>query len=221
MSTHDDGGHSPERNPWKLATLILAGAVAAVLAAGSVVALRNRSDAPAEAAAVAPPTAPASQVGPAPATPPLPANAAAAPVAPPQAPRVPAHRVASAETSPPPAAAPPQPPAQDPGYRSAPARPTSADVEACNRYASAQQSKTTEAVKDGVIGGVLGAALGAAGGAIAGGGGGAGKGAAIGGLVGVAGGSLYGINSANQTNQRAQAAYRECMDRRGYANASY
>jgi hypothetical protein len=219
-TTNGEGGQPPERNPWKLATLSLAGAVVAVLAAGSVIALLNRSEAPTQAAALPPAAVAPTGVGPAPATPPLPASAAQssaapAPVSPAQAPKPPARRVASAETN-----APPSPP-RDPGYRSEPARPTTADIETCNRYASSQQSRTTEAVKDGVIGGVLGAALGAAGGAIAGGGGGAGKGAAIGGLVGVAGGSLYGINSANQNNQRAQAAYRDCMERRGYANASY
>jgi len=218
MSTNEGGG-PPERNPWKLATLSLAGAIVAVLAAGSVIALLNRTDVVPQAASVEPVVTPPSQVGPVPATPPLPATAEQAPAVPSPA-RVakpPARRVASAETSAPaPSASPPAP-----TYRSEPARPTAADIETCNHYASSQQSRTTEAVKDGAIGGLLGAALGAAGGAIAGGGGGAGKGAAIGGLVGVAGGSLYGINSANQNNQRAQAAYRDCMERRGYANASY
>src|SRR5215468_7474937 len=218
MSTNE-GGQMPERNPWKLATLSLAGAVVAVLAAGSVIALLNRSEAVPQAASVPPAAAPPSEVGPAPVTPPLPANAtqssaASAAPSPAHAPKPPARQVASAETGAPP------PPPSNPGYRE-PARPTAADIETCNHYASSQQSRTTEAVKDGAIGGLLGAALGAAGGAIAGGGGGAGKGAAIGGLVGVAGGSLYDINSANQNNARAQAAYRDCMEKRGYANASY
>ncbi len=95
--------------------------------------------------------------------------------------------------------------------------PTAADVDACNQYAkSAAGDKTTEVVKDALIGGAVGAGVGAAGGAIAGGGKGAGKGAGIGGLVGAAAGTLYGINEANKNDARYVEAYRSCMRGRGY-----
>lgn len=95
--------------------------------------------------------------------------------------------------------------------------PTAADIEVCNARAKAQVGdKTTEVLKDAVIGGAVGAGVGAAGGAIAGGGKGAGKGAAIGGVVGVAAGTLYGINEANKNDVRYQEAYRQCMRGRGY-----
>ena len=97
------------------------------------------------------------------------------------------------------------------------AGPTAADIQVCNARAKAQVGdKTTEVVKDAVIGGAVGAGVGAAGGAIAGGGKGAGKGAAIGGIVGVAAGTLYGINEANKNDVRYQEAYGQCMRGRGY-----
>jgi hypothetical protein len=103
----------------------------------------------------------------------------------------------------------------------APAVPSQATVEACNRHAASQAptttSKTVEIVKDGAIGGALGAAMGAAGGAIVGGGQGAGKGAAIGGLVGVGGGALYGLNENKKDDQRYRQAYAACLRSRGYA----
>ncbi len=98
------------------------------------------------------------------------------------------------------------------------ARPSRHDIKACNRYADSARNHTGETLKDALFGGALGAGLGAAGGAIAGGGGGAGKGAGIGGLVGAAGGTLYGLNQANQADERAAAAYRACMRRRGYVD---
>jgi hypothetical protein len=198
-----------ENNPWKLATFVLAGAVFALGAAGALFAYSSRqSTAPAAAvdAAVSPSAAmqappgalPApNQVGPAPAVPPTP------------------ERHLAAHSSPSSA------PATGSVQRSSTARPAAADIESCNRYASSEgKSRTQTAIQDGLIGALGGAALGAAGGAIAGGGKGAGKGAAIGGLVGAAGGSLYGINSANQANAAAQAAYQDCMARRGYRYAS-
>ena len=103
------------------------------------------------------------------------------------------------------------------GARHVAATPTPADVDACNQYAkSASADKTTELVKDAVIGGALGAGVGAAGGAIAGGGKGAGKGAAIGGIVGVTAGTLYGVNENNKNDARYVEAYRACMRGRGY-----
>lgn len=108
-------------------------------------------------------------------------------------------------------------PSRPVGAQHAAARPGSADIEACNQYASSSaRDKTTETLTDALIGGAVGAGVGAAGGAIAGGGSGAGKGAGIGGLVGATAGTLYGLNNANQNDQRAAAAYRACMRRRGY-----
>jgi len=99
------------------------------------------------------------------------------------------------------------------------ARPSSADIEACNQYAkSVVANPTTEVVKDAVIGGAIGAGVGAAGGAIAGGGKGAGKGAAIGGIVGATAGTLYGLNETKQNDARYIGAYRACMKRRGHAD---
>ncbi|MBZ0170495.1 MAG: hypothetical protein K8F29_13750, partial [Kofleriaceae bacterium] len=50
-------------------------------------------------------------------------------------------------------------------------RPLPSDIEACNRYASSVVGdKTTEVIKDVLIGGAIGAGVGAAGGAIGGGG---------------------------------------------------
>lgn len=111
------------------------------------------------------------------------------------------------------------PPAPAPAVRQARVEPTSADIDACNRYASsASRGKTQETVTDALIGGALGAGLGAAGGAIAGGGSGAGKGAGIGALVGAAGGTLYGLNESNRTDAQAAQAYRSCMKGRGYVD---
>lgn len=99
------------------------------------------------------------------------------------------------------------------------ATPTVADVGACNQYAkSVSGDKTTEVVKDALIGGAVGAGVGAASGAIAGGGTGAGKGAGIGGVVGLAAGTLYGINEANKNDARYVEAYRTCMRGRGYTS---
>ncbi len=97
------------------------------------------------------------------------------------------------------------------------ARPSTADIEDCNRVASESHgSRTRDVLTDAVIGGAAGAALGAAGGAIADGGSGAGKGAGIGGLVGVAGGTLYGLNKSNSDSADSARAYRLCMARKGY-----
>ena len=97
------------------------------------------------------------------------------------------------------------------------ARPSASDIEFCNQYArGAAGDKTTEVVKDALIGGAVGAGVGAAGGAIAGGGSGAGKGAGIGGLVGATAGTLYGLNETKQNDARYAGAYRTCMKRRGF-----
>lgn len=97
------------------------------------------------------------------------------------------------------------------------ATPTAADIETCNQYARNQSGdKTTEVVKDALIGGAVGAGVGAAGGAIAGGGKGAGKGAGIGGVVGATAGTLYGLNEAKSHDARYVEAYRACMRGRGY-----
>ncbi len=97
------------------------------------------------------------------------------------------------------------------------ARPSTADIEDCNRVASASHgSRTRDVLTDAVVGGAAGAALGAAGGAIADGGRGAGKGAGIGGLVGATAGTLYGLNKSNSTNADSAQAYRLCMERKGY-----
>ena len=99
------------------------------------------------------------------------------------------------------------------------ARPSASDVEACNQYArSVSGDKTTEVVKDALIGGAIGAGVGAAGGAIAGGGGGAGKGAGIGALVGATAGTLYGLNEAKQNDARYVGAYRACLKKRGFSD---
>ncbi|MBI2544337.1 MAG: hypothetical protein HYW16_03835 [Candidatus Rokubacteria bacterium] len=78
--------------------------------------------------------------------------------------------------------------------------PTVADIEVCNAKAKTQVGdKTTEVLKDALIGGAVGAGVGAAGGAIAGG-----------------GKTLYGLNEANKNDVRYQEAYRQCMRGRGY-----
>jgi hypothetical protein len=102
-----------------------------------------------------------------------------------------------------------------PGPRLAVA-PSAADIEACNQYAKSQTDKTTETIKDALIGGAVGAGVGAAGGAVAGGGKAAGKGAAIGGLVGATAGTLFGLNEGRQADSRYVEAYRGCMRSRGY-----
>src|SRR5262249_4815858 len=94
-------------------------------------------------------------------------------------------------------------------------RPSAADIEACNHYASSGSNPAADALTGAVVGGLTGAGLGAAGGAIADGGHGAGKGAAIGGLVGATAGTLFGLNRANQRDARVAAAYRQCMRQRG------
>ena len=198
MSTWKSG------NPWKLTTFVLAGAILALAVAGALFAYSSRPQVAGETTALAPigetagPVAaspPPTEVGPAPTVPPTPA---ARPVA--------GSKQAGSEAVQP----------------SAETRPAPRDIGACNRYAAAARAnRTADTVKDALVGGALGAALGAAGGAIAGHGDGAGKGAAIGGIVGVAGGTLYGINAANQADARAEAAYRSCMERRGYARASF
>jgi len=98
------------------------------------------------------------------------------------------------------------------------ARPSTADIESCNRYARTSHDKAGDTITSALVGGLAGAGLGAAGGAIADGGSGAGKGAGIGGLVGVAAGTVYGLNEANKHDAQAAAAYRACMRRRGYAD---
>jgi hypothetical protein len=123
------------------------------------------------------------------------------------APRPAASATAPAAPAPPAVAAP------------APAVPAQAAVDACNQHASSvagPHDKTTEVIKDGVIGAIAGAAVGAAGGAIAGGGKGAGTGAAIGGVVGAGGGTLYGLNENRRHDERYREAYASCMRGRGY-----
>ena len=181
-------------NPWKFATMGIVLVLATALITGVVVANyvgNSKTD----------PTAPDQGAT---EQPPVPGQAAA-PV--PPAPPPPAQAVG------------PAPPAVPPPARQARVEPSSADIKACNHYASAaSRNKTQETLSDTLIGSALGAGLGAAGGAIAGGGGGAGKGAGIGALVGAAGGTLYGLNQANEHDARAAQAYRTCMKRRGYAD---
>lgn len=99
------------------------------------------------------------------------------------------------------------------------AAPSQADIDACNAQArAASGDRTTEVVKDALIGGAVGAGVGAAGGAIAGGGKGAGKGAAIGGIVGATAGTLYGLNQKSAQDARGVEAYRACMRSRGHTS---
>jgi hypothetical protein len=182
-------------NPWKWITIGMATVFATALITGVVVAHYVSSSSP------PPPGAQLAGVPP---------GAAEPQAAQPQAPQA---------VQPP--AAPPARAEADNG--SAPrhhvrARPSSADIEECNRYASASHDATGETVKDALLGAAAGAGLGAAGGAIAGGGSGAGKGAGIGGLVGAAAGTVYGLNESNKRDARASAAYRTCMRRRGYTD---
>lgn len=192
--------HRPDWNPWKFATIGMGLVFATALITGVVVANYSGSHgtppapfeqtAPDQAEATGQPLVPGQAMN---AVPPLPP---------------PAREVAPA--------APPPPP---PPARVARVQPSSADIDACNRYAgAAARGKTQETLTDALIGGALGAGLGAAGGAIAGGGGGAGKGAGIGALVGAAGGTVYGLNEGNQRDARAAQAYRSCMKRRGYSD---
>ena len=188
--------HHPDWNPWKFATIGMSLVFATALITGVVVANYSGSQRTGfDQAAHDQPPAPGQP-------PPVPGQAVnAVPPAPP-----PAREVA-------PAAPPPHP------ARVARVQPSTADVDACNRYASTTaQGKTQETLTDALIGGALGAGLGAAGGAIAGGGSGAGKGAGIGALAGTVGGSIYGLNEANQRDARAAQAYRTCMKRRGYSD---
>jgi hypothetical protein len=97
------------------------------------------------------------------------------------------------------------------------AKPTGADVQACNDQAKAETGdKTLKIVKDTAIGGAVGAGVGAATGAIADGGSGAGKGAGVGGIVGLAAGALYGLNEAKAHDARYVEVYRTCMRGRGH-----
>ena len=207
-------------NPWRLATFALGGTILAAAVAGGVV-TAYRMGRSQGAASVAPPEPSAPDTAALPGSP-APGGEARPARALPPAPRASGERsIARNERSAAPASAAPPVATPAPMPSADTVRPTSADVEDCNRNASSTDgTKTQEAVKGGAIGGLLGAALGAAGGAIADGGKGAGKGAAIGGLVGIAGGTLYGINQANQGNAQAEAAYRDCMRRRGYTYAS-
>jgi hypothetical protein len=94
-------------------------------------------------------------------------------------------------------------------------------IDACNQYAAAQvgqHDKTTEVLKDALVGAVVGAGVGAAGGAIADGGKGAGKGAAIDGVVGAGGGTLYGPNENKKRDERYREAHANCLRSRGYTS---
>jgi hypothetical protein len=198
-------------NPWKFATFGILIVLATALITGVVVAHYVGSR-PANQEAAAPPQNQVANV-PQGALPGVPADSAAANN---EAPKPPPGWVPSAPQSN--AVAPPPPAQSQPGTHHVAAKPSSHDISVCNHYATSARQKTTETVQDGLVGGVLGAGLGAATGAIAGGGRGAGQGAGIGGLVGAAAGSLYGLNAANQRDQRAAAAYRDCMRRRGYVD---
>jgi type IV secretory pathway VirB10-like protein len=192
--------HYPDWNPWKFATIGMGLVLSTALITGVVVA--NYTGSQKTSSPIldqAAPDQPASTGQP----PPVPGQAMNAVPPPPP----PAREVAPAVPAPPPA------------ERRAHVQPATADINACNRYAStATQGKTQETLTDALIGGALGAGLGAAGGAIAGGGSGAGKGAGIGALVGAAGGTIYGLNETNQRDARAAQAYRTCMKRRGYSD---
>lgn len=191
--------HHPEFNSWKFATIGLSFVLAAILITGVVVAKYSGSQR----------TAPAN----------LDQAAPDQPAATGQPPAVPGQAVNPLPAAPPPAReVAPAGPAAAPAPR-AHVQPSSADVDACNRYASAApQGRTQETLTDALIGGAVGAGLGAAGGAIAGGGRGAGKGAGIGALVGTVGGTVYGLNETNQRDAHAAQAYRTCMKRRGYSD---
>ena len=181
--------------PWKMTAIGMALVIVTAVITGVVVANWTGTEAERKAAA---PVSTASQSPVPPASP--------RPVAPPATPAVT-----------------PQPAAPAPAVRPQPRAstvPTQAAIDACNRYTAAQvgeHDKTTEVVKDAVIGAVAGAAVGAAGGAIAGGGKGAGKGAAIGGVLGAGGVTLYGLNENKQHDQAYREAYGACMRSRGYS----
>jgi len=202
---------SGDGNPWKVATFALVGLLVGGLATAGFMSLRHSTPATPSEEAPAPivgatatdgaPEVPATHEGgtaaPAPAESPVPETNTSAP-----RPTPPHGTATSASTR----------------SQHAQARPAAADIETCNRYASSTRDKARNALEKAVVGGVLGAAVGAAGGAIADGGSGAGKGAGIGGLVGAAAGTAYGINQTNQADARAEAAYRDCMQRRGYTS---
>lgn len=181
-------------NPWKLATIGILVIFATALVTGVVVAhYKGATDTQTpDAQQLASANAPGAPVENAP--------PAVPPAAAPQAPAAPAAQA-------------PAPP-----HRHTSARPSTADIEDCNRYAASTHNRTGDTVKDALVGGAAGAGLGAAGGAIAGGGGGAGKGAGIGALVGATAGTLFGLNDTNQRDNRTAAAYRACMRRHGYAD---
>lgn len=181
-----EGERDDRSNPWKLATLAMGGMIAIALTTGLVVANYDRLSTDEIPADGSPGYA----------APPVPRAAAPAPRRP----------AASAYD------APSAPRADAP----APRQPSTADIENCNAYAAAARSRAEEALKGAIVGGAVGAGVGAAGGAIAKGGKGAGKGAGIGSILGATVGTLYGLDQANQANARSEAAYRECMARRGY-----
>ena len=194
-----------EFNPWKFATIGILVVLFSSLVTGIVVANYVGNERPKQVPAGSDAAAQdaAAEVPRAPEVPPLgPGQEARVPPTP-------------AVHEPPP---PPQAAAPAASVRHA-RKPTTADIEACNSYAStAPRDAGAKTLGDALIGGAVGAGLGAASGAIAGGGGGAGKGAGIGGLVGAAAGTLYGLNEVNQKNAHAAASYRACMKRRGYVD---
>lgn len=201
-------------NPWKAATFALAGVMGGALATAAVLGYGGLS---AEAPA---PTTPVPLAQPAPALAggatletfaddaaqpsPIAASQATTPAATQAPPPTSARRAPRSESAAP--------------VQRASVQPAVADIETCNRYASSTRDKARNALEKAVVGGLVGAAVGAAGGAIADGGDGAGKGAGIGGIVGAAAGTAYGINQTNQSDARAEAAYRDCMQRRGYSS---
>ena len=175
-------------NPWKLTAIGLALIMATALVTGMVVANWSGKGADKQIAETAP----------------APAASKAAPAAQPAA-------------SPRMAAAPPQA-APAPVAPAAPARPSQAVIEECNRVAAqpTTKDKTLEVVKDSAIAGLVGAAVGAGAGAVVDGGKGAGKGAGIGGAVGLGAGALYGLNENNKNSEKAREAYAACMRSRGF-----
>jgi len=193
---------SSDGNPWKAATFALAGVMVGALATAGVFALHEAG--PPAPQAVAEQASPDEQMEAAPQAEEAAAPAPDAAASEPPAGEQPAQHAARSGSS-------------TPVQRVA-ARPAAADIATCNRYATSRTEKAKRTLGSAVVGGAIGAALGAAGGAIADGGSGAGKGAGIGGLVGVAAGTAYGINRANQADARAEAAYRECMQHRGYTS---
>ncbi len=192
-------------NPWKLATIGILMVLATALLTGVVVAHYAGSDTPLRTAWDSQ-TLP-EQTGSQSAQPAAQAFSQPTPLAPQlQSPPTPAEHGPQAAG----------PTDHQPTTAQAPSRPTARDINACNRYASSVgRNRTTQTLTNALIGGALGAGLGAASGAIVGGA--AGRGAGIGGLVGAAAGTVYGLNEANRSDARAAAAYRACMQRRGYS----